>query len=67
MKDDRHAQLARFRDVFDWEKIRQTNGAQGMPKDGQFYIELNDFFKYFGNITTNKVPFAFDVGCGFRE
>mmetsp|Transcript_30050 Transcript_30050/g.70031 ORF Transcript_30050/g.70031 Transcript_30050/m.70031 type:complete len:602 (-) Transcript_30050:98-1903(-) len=67
MKDNRHKQLARFRDVFDWDKIRDSNGMQGMPKDGQFYMEINDYFKYFGNMTTNKVPFKFDVGSGFRE
>lgn len=67
MTNQRHNQVARFRELFDWDKIKETDGKEGMPKDGQFYMECKDFMKYFSTITVVKVPFKFDVGCGFRE
>jgi len=67
MTNQRHNQVARFRELFDWEKIKETDGKEGMPKDGQFYMECQDFMKYFSTITVVKVPFKFDVGCGFRD
>ena len=67
MTNKRHNQVARFRELFDWEKIKETDGKEGMPRDGQFYMEIKDFMQYFSTITVVKVPFKFDVGCGFRE
>lgn len=67
MKNRRHNQVARFRELFDWDKIKETDGQEGMPKDGQFFMEIKDFMKYFSTITVVKVPFRFDVGCGFKE
>mmetsp|Transcript_33034 Transcript_33034/g.40594 ORF Transcript_33034/g.40594 Transcript_33034/m.40594 type:complete len:202 (-) Transcript_33034:119-724(-) len=67
MTNQRHNQVARFRELFDWDKIKETDGKEGMPKDGQFYMECQDFMKYFSTITVVKVPFKFDVGCGFRD
>lgn len=67
MKNKRHNQVARFRELFDWERIKETDGKEGMPRDGQFYMEVKDFMQYFTTITVVKVPFKFDVGCGFRD
>eukprot|EP00435_Cladocopium_sp_Y103_P040164 s652_g10.t2 len=60
MTNQRHNQVARFRELFDWDKIKETDGKEGMPKDGQFYMECKDFMKYFSTITVVKVPFKFD-------